>query len=171
MPPRVNSALDPQLSETDSLSLSSTQVLGTPGNNLHEVETAEGTRFLVSMPTKFRKNIWIKRGDFLLVDPIEEGEKVKAEINFVLYKDHMRYLKKEGLWPEAFSSDTAESQPSSEASREEQQRAVHSSGEEDSDDDSDLFVNTNRLHYSCTESEDDSEEEAVVASDQEEEEK
>ncbi|XP_075795149.1 putative RNA-binding protein EIF1AD isoform X2 [Pelodiscus sinensis] len=146
------------------------RVLGTPGNNLHEVETAEGTRFLVSMPTKFRKNIWIKRGDFLLVDPIEEGEKVKAEINFVLYKDHMRYLKKEGLWPEAFSSDTAESQPSSEA-REEQQRAVHSSGEEDSDDDSDLFVNTNRLHYSCTESEDDSEEEAVVASDQEEEEK
>lgn len=37
-------------------------------------------------------------GDFLLVDPIEEGEKVKAEINFVLYKDHVQYLKKEGLW-------------------------------------------------------------------------
>lgn len=37
-------------------------------------------------------------GDFLLVDPIEEGEKVKAEISFVLYKDHMRYLQQEGLW-------------------------------------------------------------------------
>lgn len=146
------------------------RVLGTPGNNLHEVETAEGTRFLVSMPTKFRKNIWIKRGDFLLVDPIEEGEKVKAEINFVLYKDHVRYLKKEGLWPEAFC-DTAESQPSSEASREREQTAAHSSGEEDSDDDSDLFVNTNRLRYGCTESEDDSEEEAAVTSDQDEEEK
>ncbi|XP_065409031.1 probable RNA-binding protein EIF1AD isoform X4 [Chrysemys picta bellii] len=129
------------------------RVLGTPGNNLHEVETAEGTRFLVSMPTKFRKNIWIKRGDFLLVDPIEEGEKVKAEINFVLYKDHVRYLKKEGLW-------------------EGEQTAARSSGEEDSDDDSDLFVNTNRLRYGCTESEDDSEEEAAaVASDQDEEEK
>nr|XP_048712288.1 probable RNA-binding protein EIF1AD isoform X1 [Caretta caretta]XP_048712289.1 probable RNA-binding protein EIF1AD isoform X1 [Caretta caretta] len=146
------------------------RVLGTPGNNLHEVETAEGTRFLVSMPTKFRKNIWIKRGNFLLVDPIEEGEKVKAEINFVLYKDHVQYLKKEGLWPEAFS-DTAESQPSSETSREGEQTAARSSGEEDSDDDSDLFVNTNRLHCSCTESEDDSEEEAVVASDRDEEEK
>lgn len=38
------------------------QVLRTPGNNLHEVETAEGQRFLVSMPSKYRKNIWIKRG-------------------------------------------------------------------------------------------------------------
>eukprot|EP00061_Rhincodon_typus_P007965 g30157.t1 len=36
-------------------------VLGSPGNNLHEVETAQGERFLASMPTKFRKNIWIKR--------------------------------------------------------------------------------------------------------------
>uniref|UniRef100_A0A8C8R9T8 Probable RNA-binding protein EIF1AD n=1 Tax=Pelusios castaneus TaxID=367368 RepID=A0A8C8R9T8_9SAUR len=147
------------------------RVLGTPGNNLHEVETTEGTRFLVSMPTKFRKNIWIKRGDFLLVDPIEEGEKVKAEISFVLYKDHVRYLKKEGLWPEAFSSDTAESQPSAEISREQEQTGACSSEEEDSADDSDLFVNTNRLRCDCTESEDDSEEETVVTSDQDEEEK
>ncbi|XP_051710838.1 probable RNA-binding protein EIF1AD isoform X3 [Oryctolagus cuniculus] len=64
------------------------RVLRTPGNNLHEVETAQGQRFLVSMPSKYRKNIWIKRGDFLIVDPIEEGEKVKAEICFVLCKDH-----------------------------------------------------------------------------------
>lgn len=32
------------------------------GNNLHEVETCEGAKFLVSMPTKFRKSVWIKRG-------------------------------------------------------------------------------------------------------------
>lgn len=37
-------------------------------------------------------------GDFLIVDPIEEGEKVKAEISFVLCKDHVRSLQKEGLW-------------------------------------------------------------------------
>lgn len=37
-------------------------------------------------------------GDFLIVDPIEEGEKVKAEISFVLCKDHVRSLKKDGLW-------------------------------------------------------------------------
>ncbi|XP_043538930.1 probable RNA-binding protein EIF1AD [Chiloscyllium plagiosum] len=74
------------------------RVLGSPGNNLHEVETAQGDRFLASMPTKFRKNIWIKRGDFLIVDPIQEGEKVKAEINSILYKEHIKQLRKDGLW-------------------------------------------------------------------------
>lgn len=33
------------------------------GNNLHEVENTNGERFLASMPTKFRKNVWIKRGN------------------------------------------------------------------------------------------------------------
>ncbi|XP_066466427.1 probable RNA-binding protein EIF1AD isoform X2 [Tiliqua scincoides] len=133
------------------------RVLGTPGNNLHEVETPEGARFLVSMPTKFRKNIWIKRGDFLLVDPIEEGEKVKAEISFVLYKDHVRYLKKEGYWPEAFLSNAAETQS---CAKDRVQSPPRSAGEEDSeDDDADLFVNTNRANYGYTESEDSSESE------------
>ncbi|KAM6995879.1 putative RNA-binding protein EIF1AD [Passerculus sandwichensis] len=80
------------------------RVLGTPGNNLHEVETAEGTRFLASMPPRFRKHIWIKRGDFLLVDPILEGSKVKAEISLVLLPPHVRSLQRQGLWPEAFAT-------------------------------------------------------------------
>ncbi|XP_058684708.1 probable RNA-binding protein EIF1AD [Poecile atricapillus] len=79
------------------------RVLGTPGNNLHEVETAEGTRFLASMPPRFRRHIWIKRGDFLLVDPIQEGSKVKAEISLVLLPPHVRSLQRQGLWPEAFA--------------------------------------------------------------------
>ncbi|CAN8177905.1 unnamed protein product [Coccothraustes coccothraustes] len=79
------------------------RVLGTPGNNLHEVETAEGTRFLASMPPRFRRHIWIKRGDFLLVDPILEGSKVKAEISLVLLPPHVRSLQRQGLWPEAFA--------------------------------------------------------------------
>lgn len=39
------------------------QIVGSRGNNLHEVLTSRGDTFLVSMPTKFRKNIWIKRGN------------------------------------------------------------------------------------------------------------
>ncbi|XP_032533507.1 probable RNA-binding protein EIF1AD isoform X5 [Chiroxiphia lanceolata] len=103
------------------------RVLGTPGNNLHEVETAEGTRFLASMPPCFRKHIWIKRGDFLLVDPIEEGSKVKAEISLVLLPPHVRSLQLQGLWPEAFGT------PERPNSR-----------EGDGDKDGGLFVNTNR---------------------------
>ena len=38
------------------------QVLCGRGNNLHQVEEADGQQFLASMPTKFRKNVWIKRG-------------------------------------------------------------------------------------------------------------
>ena len=48
----------------------------------------------VSMPTKFRKNVWIKRGDFVMVQPIDEGDKVKAEIVHILMdKHHIKYIK------------------------------------------------------------------------------
>jgi probable RNA-binding protein EIF1AD len=40
------------------------KVLGGRGNNLHEVETPDGDTFLASMPVKFRKNVWMKRGVF-----------------------------------------------------------------------------------------------------------
>uniref|UniRef100_A0A1B0BQN7 Probable RNA-binding protein EIF1AD n=1 Tax=Glossina palpalis gambiensis TaxID=67801 RepID=A0A1B0BQN7_9MUSC len=53
------------------------------GKNLHEVETADTQteNFLaVTMPAKFRKNVWVKRGNFIPVEPIEEGDKFKADI-------------------------------------------------------------------------------------------
>lgn len=139
------------------------RVLGTPGNNLHEVETGDGKKFLVSMPTKFRKNIWIKRGDFLIVDPIEEGEKVKAEIAFILYKDHVRYLKKEGYWPEKFSVDSAggaAGDKDGDLSTDGKASPVveETASEEEGEDYSDLFVNTNRANYEYSESEDSEEE-------------
>jgi len=83
------------------------------GNNLHEVVDAGGKSYLVSMPTKFRKNVWIKRGDFVIVEPIEEGDKVQAEIIVILYRDQIRYIKKENLWPTAFdSNDVIDKSPS-----------------------------------------------------------
>jgi len=57
------------------------------------------------MPTKFRKNVWIKRGDYVVVEPIEEGDKVKAEIVQILYKDQIKYIKDQGQWPAEFSKD------------------------------------------------------------------
>lgn len=98
------------------------KVLSSRGNNLHAVEAPDGSNFLVSMPTKFRRNFWIKRGDFVLIDPIKEGVKVKGEIVRVLTADHIKCFKKEGVWPSAFMDNREESA-------------------ENSDD---LFVNTNR---------------------------
>lgn len=34
----------------------------------------------------------MKRGDFLLCQPIAEGDKVKAEIVHVLYKENIQYI-------------------------------------------------------------------------------
>lgn len=138
------------------------RVLRTPGNNLHEVETEQGQRFLVSMPSKYRKNIWIKRGDFLIVDPIEEGEKVKAEISFVLCKAHVRSMQKDGVWPAAFS-DVVEKQSNNRPTQPELPAEPPTSGDESSSaDDSDLFINTNRRQEEESEedSDDDDEEEA-----------
>lgn len=82
------------------------KVVAGRGNNLHEVQTADNENFLVSMPTRFRKNVWIKRGDFVLIEPIEEGDRVKAEILRILYKDQIKYIKEEGKWPEAFTESS-----------------------------------------------------------------
>lgn len=74
------------------------RVVGGRGNNLHEVENESGDRFLVSMPRQFRRNVWMKRGCYVIVQPIEEGNKVKAEIVNILMKDHIKYIQDEGKW-------------------------------------------------------------------------
>ena len=57
-----------------------------------DTSDAEEGKYLVSMPTKFRKSVWIKRGDFVIVEPIEEGDKVKAEIVRFAHLKYLRYL-------------------------------------------------------------------------------
>lgn len=64
-----------------------------------QVENIEGLLYLASMPTKFRKNVWIKRGDYVIVEPIAEGNRVKAEIVRVLTNDHKKEFKRLGVWP------------------------------------------------------------------------
>uniref|UniRef100_A0A2I3GVK6 Probable RNA-binding protein EIF1AD n=1 Tax=Nomascus leucogenys TaxID=61853 RepID=A0A2I3GVK6_NOMLE len=106
--------------------------------------------------------LFLPTGDFLIVDPIEEGEKVKAEISFVLCKDHVRSLQKEGFWPEGFS-EVAEKHNNNRNRQTQPELPAEPqlSGEESSsEDDSDLFVNTNRRQYH--ESEEESEEEEAA---------
>ncbi|XP_071396631.1 probable RNA-binding protein EIF1AD [Centroberyx affinis] len=129
------------------------KVTGSRGNNLHETVTAQGETFLVSMPTKFRKNIWIKRGDYVIVDPIEEGEKVKAEISVILYKDHIQHLQKLTLWPEGFTEEPEKTDREQEKGDKRGEKDEEEEGSESEDDESDLFVNTNRCNYHYSESE------------------
>ncbi|VEN63868.1 unnamed protein product [Callosobruchus maculatus] len=128
------------------------KILNSRGNNLHEVEAADKSNFLVSMPNKFRKNVWVKRGDFVIVEPIEEGDKVKAEIVRIVTKEHIKLFKQDQVWPKQF---------------EEQHNEVEGS------DDDNLFVNTNRPNIddsdeSDTSSESDqSDSDALVSSEEE----
>lgn len=119
------------------------QVVAGKGNNLHQVfdpsvQDEEEGKYLASMPTKFRKSVWIKRNDYVIVEPIEEGDKVKAEIVRILYKDQVKHIKKEGLWPK-FPGDQDPDQ----------------SGDKEDD----LFENTNRPNLDMPPSDTSSEEE------------
>ncbi|XP_037117468.1 probable RNA-binding protein EIF1AD [Syngnathus acus] len=136
------------------------KVTGSRGNNLHEAVTAQGEMFLVSMPTKFRKNIWIKRGDYVIVDPIEEGEKVKAEISSILYKDHIMYLQESHLWPVGFVIENKVIEQKDKVNNKEGKDHEESSTSNSDDNEDDLFVNTNRCTYQYSESEDDEDSDA-----------
>ncbi|XP_037531960.1 probable RNA-binding protein EIF1AD [Nematolebias whitei] len=148
----VKEVLEEFVTPTDNQQI--VKITASRGNNLHEAISAQGETFLVSMPTKFRKNIWIKRGDYVIVDPIEEGEKVKAEINFILYKDHIQFLQKQQCWPEGFTVEKSQDEPSKKPEKEKLEEKEEEGSDSD-EDDSDLFVNTNRCNFQYSESEED----------------
>ncbi|XP_071864098.1 probable RNA-binding protein EIF1AD isoform X2 [Bombus fervidus] len=109
------------------------QIIQSRGNNLHEVADPAGSKYLVSMPVKFRKNIWIKRGDFVLVEPISEGNKVKAEIVKILTREHKKWYRQMNCWPKEFDEIPDLNQEITDG--------------KNADEEDDLFVNTNRLSY------------------------
>eukprot|EP00038_Savillea_parva_P010409 m.190056 g.190056 ORF g.190056 m.190056 type:complete len:194 (-) comp17937_c0_seq1:241-822(-) len=136
------------------------QVVGPAGNNLHLIRLPDGEECLCSMPNRFRKNIWIKRNDFLIVWPIDEGDKVKAEIVHVLMKEHVRHLRNRGLWPHEFDDEggsddeTADQGDGAAASgdgdgalagAEDPPAGDEHSESSDEDDYSDLMPNMNRM--------------------------
>ena len=84
-----------------------------------------------------------------MVTPIEEGDKVKAEISSILYKDQIRFIKSEKQWPEGFDNQDKQAEEFAKLSLKEED---NSDSEEDSEeDDSDLFQNTNRPVYEASE--------------------
>ena len=70
-----------------------------------------------------RKNVWIKRGDFVVVKPIEEGDKVKAEILTILYKEQIKYIKAENQWPEGFESKIEAQEEKTEKAQDNEQKS------------------------------------------------
>ena len=72
------------------------------GNNLHKATIPSGEEVLVSMPKKFRVNVYVKRGNFVILDPILEGVKVRFEVANILYPEQIQFIRDHGVWPEEF---------------------------------------------------------------------
>lgn len=87
------------------------------------------------MPTKFRKSFWIKRGNFVIVELIAEGGKVKAEIVRVLTQEHEKEFTKLGIWPKKFSNKRENENDDSEenTNRLSRENYQESSSEDDSE--------------------------------------
>ena len=69
------------------------------------------TQQLAFLPTKFRKLVWIKRNDFVIVQCGEEESTEQSDqkdsgssgfryvITHILYKDQVKHIKSKNLWP------------------------------------------------------------------------
>ncbi|OWM87939.1 hypothetical protein CDL15_Pgr000356 [Punica granatum] len=144
------------------------QVVSLRGSNLVEVTDAKGQNSLALFPAKFQKTMWIKRGNFIIVDDsakekaLESGSKVACIVSRVLSYDQVRVLQKSPQWPEVFKSPTSD-EPNNNL------KAQTSEAEEEKENDSDcseddglppLEANTNRIRpfelHTDTESDSDS---------------
>ncbi|KAG7389759.1 putative RNA-binding protein eif1ad [Phytophthora pseudosyringae] len=103
---------DPEPKENELI----VRVTALRGSNLFEVVDAHGAKAVTMLPTKFRKLIWVKRGDFLIVSEGDGGEATTATgkkgavtsiVEHILYKEQIKNLKRKELWPEAFEDAPA----------------------------------------------------------------
>nr|XP_053632017.1 probable RNA-binding protein EIF1AD isoform X5 [Cherax quadricarinatus] len=109
-----------------------------------QVVTADGEEFLASMPLKFRKHVWIKRGDFVVTEPIPEGNKVRAEIVRILMKDQIHYIMQNNKWPSGFVEHSDEEKESAILDSLERFKMTKASESDTESDDDLLMENTNR---------------------------
>jgi probable RNA-binding protein EIF1AD len=93
---------------------------------------------LAQIPAKFKKLIWIKRGNFLIVrrpsELMEASDKVKAIVEHVLFPDHIKAIQQEGLWPSEFEVESP---------KEPEQVDFLPSSDEENDE---VFINPNRRY-------------------------
>ncbi|KAI3470975.1 hypothetical protein Pfo_027638 [Paulownia fortunei] len=125
------------------------QVVDLRGSNLIEVMDAKGQKLITIFPAKFQKSMWIKRGNFVVVDEtgreeaVESGRKVAGIVTQVLYHEQVRLLQKSSEWPEIFKSVSQEN------SKQGLQSCTSQQDDESSSDDDGLpplEANTNRLN-------------------------
>eukprot|EP00741_Cyanophora_paradoxa_P016334 tig00020911_g15770.t1 len=84
------------------------RIISARGSNLYEVEhlapgaaaDAPMAKAMCRMPSKFKNRVWIKIGDYIIIEPDESG--TKSDGVSVLYPDHIKHLQSLNLWPASF---------------------------------------------------------------------
>lgn len=88
------------------------QIVRSQGSNLLEVRGADGAEALAILPTKFRRLVWVKRGDFVIASQSHDAYetaggaagRVKFMIEHILYPEQIKHLTACGKWPAAFAA-------------------------------------------------------------------
>lgn len=92
------------------------------------------------MPRKFRNKVYVLNGNCVLVEPIAEGKKVKAEIVQIMNKASIKFYKTNNVWPAEFEESSRGEESKTDIEKKDRRKEKNSDSESDDDD---LFVNTN----------------------------
>lgn len=128
------------------------------GNQFDIILPLDNSPQLAMLPTKFRKLVWLKRNDFVIVqtgggvtdDATHDTGGIRYIINHILYKEQVKHLRQKGLWPND-DSNFAEGNLDEidlAATRKTDEGGIVYEYDDCSDEDNvdaDLFVNTNRV--------------------------
>jgi probable RNA-binding protein EIF1AD len=65
-----------------------------------QVEFPDGHTTLCLLPAKFHKKLWIKKGNYLIIEDTADADaRVTGQILAVLFADHVKQLKRmQGVW-------------------------------------------------------------------------
>ena len=148
------------------------KIVATRGSNQFDVKLANsnGQQELAILPTKFRKLVWLKRNDYVIVETADDESDsdqvttqknlggIRCIISHILYQDQVRHLINKGLWPtddpdfvvdDRKTNESTNNQPdASEDGIVYDETYLNDEDNSDPDDSANdplLFVNTNRL--------------------------
>ncbi|KAK5583724.1 hypothetical protein RB653_005322 [Dictyostelium firmibasis] len=141
------------------------KVIDMRGGNVVEVQYPNGSTVLAIIPSKFKNVLWIKKGNYAIIDKEDESSKssqVKCSIVHILSKENVKGLVKSNDWPKEFDLEDKNQ-------RQQQQKPLLLTCPNPDEDDgglSDLGVNPNRKKFGRV----DSDEEDISDDDDDEEE-
>eukprot|EP00727_Mastigamoeba_balamuthi_P011671 m51a1_g7126 putative probable rna-binding protein eif1ad (198) ;mRNA; r:173033-183274 len=104
------------------------------------VTDVRGTQLLVLIPAKFRRVVWLKKGNYVVVEkadiPEDARYKVRGQLVQVLTEEQIKCMKRDSLWPEAFTASPAkdEAQPQAQAPQQQTAGTKQEASDEDEDD-------------------------------------